>query len=124
VSNYPSASLAPLRRHAAPIGDAFWARIPWSQFLVSVVLVRALRERSKDRFASVNEDLRMSLDFGLRIWKRVGCKPSRARIRILRANLKQALTCGNAVWIRRTRDGVASNIENKVEVMPLLGPCR
>jgi hypothetical protein len=29
----------------------------------------AIRERSKDRFASVNEDRRISLYAGLRIWK-------------------------------------------------------
>jgi hypothetical protein len=29
----------------------------------------AIRESSKDRFVSVNGDLRINLDFGLRIWK-------------------------------------------------------
>jgi hypothetical protein len=40
----------------------------------------AIRERSKDRFTSVNEDLRMSLAFGLRIWKASAFASSRIRI--------------------------------------------
>jgi hypothetical protein len=37
----------------------------WSQFWSQLFSFAAIRERSNDRFASVNEDLRISLDFGL-----------------------------------------------------------
>ena len=42
---------------------------PWSQFWSQLFSFVAVRERSKDRFASVDKDWRISLDCGLRIWK-------------------------------------------------------
>jgi hypothetical protein len=58
-----------------------------------------VRDRSTGRFASVNGGVRIGLDLGLRIWKAgwvqalAGSNPASS------ANLKQALTCGNAVRI-------------------------
>ena len=41
----------------------------WSQFWFQLFSFMVIRERSRDHFASVKDDLRISLDFGLRIWK-------------------------------------------------------
>jgi hypothetical protein len=41
----------------------------WSQFWFQLFSFMVIRERSRDHFASVKDDLRNSLDFGLRIWK-------------------------------------------------------
>ena len=75
----------------------------WSQLSPFV----GVRERSTGRFASVNGDVRIGLDLGLRIWKAgwvhalAGSNPASS------VNLKQVLTCGNAVRIRSA--GTASH---------------
>jgi len=43
--------------------------IQWFQFWSQLSSFVAIRERSKDHIAGVNEDLRISMDLGLRIWK-------------------------------------------------------
>jgi hypothetical protein len=67
-----------------------------SQFWSQLSSFVTIRRRPNDRFPSADGDLRICLDRGLRIWKRVGFTPSRVRIPHPPRAGKQGLTCGNA----------------------------
>jgi hypothetical protein len=84
-----------------------WSVHRRSQFWSQLSPFVGVWERPTDRFASVNEDLRIGLDLGLRIWKAgwvqalAGSNPASS------ASRKHYLTCGNDVQIRSA--GTASH---------------